>query len=385
MRSEDPEVIAVGTAGPPDLPPLRSPTSAPSGIVMCAMASGVGRVAAVWRGDPATPVTESRNHSRLAPILDAIADVGIAVEPVAFSEGIADALAERLTVFDGVLVWVDPISGDGDRTVLDALLRNVASQGTWVSAHPDAILKMGTKEVLHRTRSLGWGADTHLYSTIDEFRTSFPAVLTAGEPRVLKQHRGNGGIGVWKVTSIDRHAGVVRVQHAAPRDDATEDMTLEAFIARCSPYFAAAGKLIDQPFAPRLAEGMIRAYFVERDMVGFARQQPANRTVDPNAPDPDRVLGMPAAKTMYPADDPEFQALRSLLEDEWLPGLQRLVDVADAELPVLWDADFLYGPRTDRGDDTYMLCEINVSSVIPFPEAVPAKLALAVKRRGGRA
>ena len=37
-------------------------------------------------------------------------------------------------------------------------------------------------------------------------------------------------------------------------------------------------------------------------------------------------------------------------------------------LPVLWDADFLYGPRTASGDDTYVLCEINVSSVIPFPD-----------------
>ena len=41
-------------------------------------------------------------------------------------------------------------------------------------------------------------------------------------------------------------------------------------------------------------------------------------------------------------------------------------------LPALWDADFLFGPKTPDGHDSYVLCEINASSVSPFPpEAVP--------------
>jgi hypothetical protein len=84
---------------------------------------------------------------------------------------------------------------------------------------------------------------------------------------------------------------------------------------------------------------------------------------------------------MYDADEPEFRALRSLLEGAWVAELGRIVDVRDDELPVLWDADFLYGPRTDEGADTYVLCEINVSSVIPFPPRAPAKVASAVRRR----
>jgi len=43
-----------------------------------------------------------------------------------------------------VLVWVDPIHEGQTRTVLDAMLREVASRGPWVSAHPDVILKMGS-------------------------------------------------------------------------------------------------------------------------------------------------------------------------------------------------------------------------------------------------
>jgi hypothetical protein len=85
---------------------------------------------------------------------------------------------------------------------------------------------------------------------------------------------------------------------------------------------------------------------------------------------------------MYPADEPQFQSLRERLETDWLPRMQHLVDVGDDELPVLWDADFLYGPPSDDGDN-YMLCEINVSSVIPFPDAAPANVANAVIRRLG--
>jgi hypothetical protein len=341
---------------------------------------GMSRVAAVWRGELGASATETRTYERLAPVLAAMIDVGVDVEPVLYRDGNSIDVAEQLCRFDGVLVWVDPIAADGDREVLDTMLREVAAHGTWVSAHPDTILKMGTKEVLYRTRSLGWGTDTRLYSTLEEFRAHFPPNLAADRVRVLKQNRGNGGIGVWKVMALDSAARTVRIQHAAPRDDVTEDVALDEFMDRCAAYLDGPGKLVDQPFGSRLREGMIRVYLVEREVVGFARQQPVSREGDANAPELDRVLGMPSAKTMYDADEPEFAELRARLEREWVPDLCRLVDVSDAEVPVLWDADFLYGPRTDRGTDTYVLCEINVSSVIPFPHGVPTKVAAAVER-----
>ena len=46
-----------------------------------------------------------------------------------------------------------------------------------------------------------------------------------------------------------------------------------------------------------------------------------------------------------------------------------------------WDADFLYGPRTASGEDTYMLCEITVSSVFAIPDQAPAAIASLVMRR----
>ena len=50
-------------------------------------------------------------------------------------------------------------------------------------------------------------------------------------------------------------------------------------------------------------------------------------------------------------------------------------------LPILSGCDFLLGPREENGEDTYVLCEINVSSVAPYPEsAVPYVVDAAVAR-----
>jgi hypothetical protein len=341
----------------------------------------------MWRGDREARDTAVRENNRLRPVFDALAELGIAAEPAVYCDAVVDEVRDQLLRHDGVLVWVDPIGDREDRTTLDAVLRDVSSHGVWVSAHPDVIQRMGTKEVLYRTRSLGWGTDTHLYTSAADFHARFPARLAEGRPRVLKQNRGNGGIGVWKVALVtdvvtaSASDAVVRVQHAAPRDAVTEDVTLGTFIARCDPYFAGTGRLIDQEFVERLPEGMIRAYVVRGEAVGFACQQPAVSSPDQDAPPPDQVLGLPSAKTMYDASEPAFEMLRTRLEDEWIPGLQDVVGVDSTELPLLWDADFLYGPKTDSGTDTYVLCEINASCVIPFPHEAPRMLARAVKDR----
>src|SRR5215510_748791 len=93
------------------------------------------------------------------------------------------------------------------RAELDALLRDVAAHGPWVSAHPDVILKMGVKEVLYRTKHLSWGCDTHLYRTVAEFGAAFPSRLQSSGPLVIKQNRGNDGLGVWKVEQVAMRTG----------------------------------------------------------------------------------------------------------------------------------------------------------------------------------
>ncbi len=340
-------------------------------------AGAAGRVGILWRGDRDARVSATASNSRLRPVFEALAARGIAAEPVVFDDPLVDEVRAQLLALDGVLVWVDPVMGERDRSVLDALLREVADRGVWVSAHPDVILKIGTKDVLVLTRELSCGSETSAYRTMAQFEAEFPPRLRESGPRVLKQHRGNAGIGVWKVQLAAGAAdgGIVEVQDAHPRGIDVETMPLAEFMRRCRGYFAGGGCLVDQPFQPRIAEGLVRCYLVRNQVAGFSTQGP-----DPAHAGSDRIFGLPAKKTMYTADEPRFAHLRASLETEWLPSLQRLADVDDAELPMLWDADFLYGPRDARGD-TYVLCEINVSSVFPFPEQVPERLARAVSQR----
>ena len=61
--------------------------------------------------------------------------------------------------------------------------------------------------------------------------------------------------------------------------------------------------------------------------------------------------------------------------------MPQLMQVANGDLPIIWDADFLYGPRTPSGEDTYVLCEINVSSVFAIPDQAPAAIARLVGDR----
>jgi hypothetical protein len=349
------------------------------------------RVALLWRGDPAAPAPDPA-ATRFHLLFEAFAELGVAAEPVVYADEAADAVRERLKACDGVLVWVDPLSDGKTRARLDPLLRDVAAGGVWVSSHPDVILKMGVKAVLYRTRQLGWGADTHLYRTADAFRAAFPERLAQAGPRVLKQNRGNGGQGVWKVELAPGEtagpAAKVRALHAL-RGSTVEVLTISEFMRRYEAYFAGDdGLIIDQAFQPRLPEGMIRCYMAGGEVAGYGHQL-IKALVDPPAgAEPEA----PGPRIMHPPQAPAFQALRELMERDWIPGLQRLLAIDDADLPALWDADFLYGPKTAAGDDTYVLCEINVSAVAPYPDSAASRVAgVALERmlaaraaRGGR-
>jgi hypothetical protein len=130
--------------------------------------------------------------NRYHRVFEELAALGIDAEPAVYADDIAEEVREQLLAVDKVLVWVDPIHAGQTRTVLDAMLREVASRGPWVSAHPDVILKMGVKEVLHRTKHLGWGTDTHLYRTAADFDEAFPSRLQSAGPRVASCMRAAG-------------------------------------------------------------------------------------------------------------------------------------------------------------------------------------------------
>ncbi|MGY4236778.1 hypothetical protein ACVIIW_005725 [Bradyrhizobium sp. USDA 4449] len=336
-------------------------------------------VTIVSRGDADARRDTTVHNSRFVRVFEALAAAGIAAQPAIYDESFADAVRDQLLGVDGVLVWVDPIHQGKTRADLDALLRDVAARGPWVSAHPDVILKMGVKEVLYRTRHLGWGADTHRYESVAAFKTEFPQRLRAGGPRVLKQNRGNGGQGVWKVEALPNALPTVRVLQAQ-RGSLPQDMPLDAFLARCEPYFGWGGCIIDQPFQARLPDGMIRCYMSGAGVAGFGHQL-IKALIPPPTEGPDSPEAQPGPRIMHGPDAQPFQTLRRLMEDEWTPQMMKLLAIDEASLPVIWDADFLYGPRDADGADTYVLCEINASSCFAIPDEAPAAIARTVRER----
>ena len=329
------------------------------------------KVAVVWRGDRLARSEARAETSRLRAIFVALTRQGIVAEPAVWSEELSGEVRGQLMGMDGILVWVDPISTatGARRGALDDLLREVAATGVTVSAHPDVAAKMGVKAVLHATRELSWGTDTELYQTSDAFERHFPGRVEAG-PRVLKQNRGNGGIGVWKVERAP--SGAVRVQEAKG-GSTPRTLPLARFMAERAADIAEAGGLVDQPFQARHLEGMVRCYMSGDRVAGFGHQ-----LVRALAP----AEAGPAGPRLYSGpEDPRFQRLRGLMERDWTPGLSRLLGITPDDLPVIWDADLLLGPKTPQGDDSYVLCEINVSSVFPIPEEAPDALAKTTLQR----
>jgi hypothetical protein len=233
------------------------------------------KIAIVWRGDPVSRAAATPENNRYHQIFSELLALGIEAEPAVYCEEMQDQVRAQLMKVDGALVWINPLEGDRTREKLDVMLRDVAATGRFVSAHPDVILKMGVKEVLHHTRHLGWGTETCLYRRVEEFRDGFPIRLRSAGPRVIKQNRGNAGQGVWKVELLDQTANATPVVTVleARRGSVPETLPLEDFISRCGPYFGWGGCIIDQPFQPRLADGMIRCYMAVDKVVGFGQQK----------------------------------------------------------------------------------------------------------------
>lgn len=339
------------------------------------------RVGILYPGDREARRNATRENGRFLKVFEAFDALGAKAEPAVYHDDFCEEVRQQLSGLDAVLVWVNPIEGGRDRSKLDSMLRDLAADGVFVSTHPDVILKLGTKEVLFVTRDLGWGGDTHLYLDLNQMRLELPARLSRGEVRVLKQYRGHSGDGVWR---IEREANegdltgksLVRARHAKS-GSREEVISLDEFFERCALYFSAIngqGRMIDQRYEERLPEGMVRCYLVGDRVEGFGRQEIV--ALHPSEPQPTK-------RHYHPATMPEFQRLKRLLEGHWAPAARRLLNIAASDLPVLWDCDFLFGPKDASGQDTYVLCEINVSSVSPFPDSAVEPFAKAVMERIG--
>jgi hypothetical protein len=330
------------------------------------------RIALLYPGDRAMRDRADPAESRFAALFAAIDAAGMHAVPAVWHDDFADEVREQLQQVDAVLAWCNPIEGGRRRDQLDALLQEVADQGVLVSAHPEAVRRLGTKDVLVETRGLPFGSDVHRIDSLAQLERDLPRRLDHGA-RVLKQHRGHSGIGIWRVERAD--GDVFRVRHAK-RDSVEERIDFAALCERLAPYFEpdAGGHMVDQPWQPRIAEGMVRAYLVGDRVAGFGHQ--AVNALHPDAP-------QPGPRLYHDAEMPAFQGLRHQLESTWIAQLRECVGLNPGHLPLLWDCDFMFGDPTPAEPERYVLCEINVSSVSPFPPSAIAPILGSLSARIG--
>ncbi|HEY8880243.1 MAG TPA: Cj0069 family protein [Roseateles sp.] len=334
--------------------------------------AGPSTVALLYPGDRAARDRSDPAESRFAALFDAFKAAGLSAEPAVYHDDFADEVAAQLGRVQAVLVWCNPIEGGRRRDRLDALLRDVAASGVFVSTHPDTLLKLGTKDVLVDVRGLPFGSDAVRVDSIAQLAVELPQRLRRGA-RVLKQYRGHSGHGVWRVEATADPA-LMKVRHAQ-RGAEEETLAMPELAQRLAPYFEpeAGGHMVDQAWQPRLVEGMVRAYLVGDRVAGFGHQAinalyPATAGEQPPAP---------TTRSYHPADLPHFQALREKLEGGWVDLLRERVGLMREQLPLLWDCDFMLG----EAPGSHVLCEINVSSVSPFPPSAVAPLVAAVQAR----
>jgi hypothetical protein len=133
------------------------------------------------------------------------------------------------------------------------------------------------------------------------------------------------------------------------------------------PYFEGGSSMIEQAYQSRLTEGITRIYMVKDRIGGFGHQEINALFPAPEGNSPEEAPA-PGPRLYYPPDEPRFQPIGEKMTGVWLDQLKECLELSYAELPLLWDADLMLGPKDEDGADTYVLCEINVSSVSPYPD-----------------
>jgi hypothetical protein len=284
---------------------------------------------------------------------------GFDISSVIYNDAIADQLSTELLSHDAILVWVNPVEHGNNRKILDALLIKLSENGCFVSAHPDVILKIGTKDVLYKTREAEFGGDVRLYHSFEDFKERF---LAAPAIRILKQYRGNGGDGVFKIDCSKLINNKIGVTHAK-NGDKERMISVDDFFEEFKIYFTDGGILIDQPWNEHIINGMVRCYLTGTKISGFGYQEV-------NALYPNKK---PGKRYYFSEDCGLFSDLREIMENKWVPELQQITGTQNEMMPVIWDADFFINSiNTEKTNEKYTLCEINVSCVSPFPEsAIP--------------
>jgi len=123
--------------------------------------------------------------------------------------------------------------------------------------------------------------------------------------------------------------------------------------------------LIDQKWNPNIINGMVRCYLSGSRVTGFGYQE-----INALYPIINGIYKKPGQRFYYTENCGLFKDLKEIMENKWVSQLQKLTDISNQELPVIWDADFFINKiNSENAAEKYSLCEINASCVSPFPES----------------
>jgi len=170
----------------------------------------------------------------------------------------------------------------------------------------------------------------------------------------------------------------LRLTHATAGN---EERTLSwaEFNDEFESFFSDDGSLIDQEWNTNMANGMVRCYLSGTKVAGFGYQE-----INALYQSADGTFIPPSKRYYYTGQCGLFDDLKTVMENEWVPKLQKRLSITDDQMPVIWDADFFINDVNNSSAGVkYSLCEINVSCVSPFPPSAVAFIVEEIRKRIG--
>jgi hypothetical protein len=212
---------------------------------------------------------------------------------------------------------------------------------------------------------MSWGSIVNRYHSFQELEKGIITNLEKYGARIIKPYRGNGGRGIAKISKDLIDKNTVHIFYAE-RGVPEETTDISIFLNRYEHYFENGNHIIDQEWCPSIKNGMVRCYVTLDKVVGFGYQE--INALYPIKRQTDFTKTQPSKRYYYTEACGLFKDLRIQMENEWIPQLMRQFELSIEDMPILWDADFFIDDSI-TARNKYVLCEINVSSVLPFPDS----------------
>ncbi len=159
----------------------------------------------------------------------------------------------------------------------------------------------------------------------------------------------------------------------AKRGAVEERKRRDQFFEDFRAYFDGGAPMLNQIWNDNLTNGMVRCYMTRKSVAGFGYQEI-------NALFPQDGPVAPGKRFYFTEGCALFADLKKLMEERWIDQLLEVTGLESAKLPVIWDADFFINSMQPNSPGRYTLCEINASSVSPFPESAIHRIVEEVKK-----